>query len=379
MSSDFCFPNRIEEVSALQTVMSLYREDPKAPFYLGNYWYANRQYGDAVSCWERSRALDRDFPTVHRNLALAYHNKRSEPSRALESLEQAFALDPTDARVLMELDQLNKKMNASHHTRLALLEKHDEQTNYRDDLYLERVTLYNQLGRFEEARNLIAARTFHPWEGGEGKVVGQFLTCHIELAKLAIVSAKYADALDLLQEAQHYPHNLGEGKLYGARENDIHYLMGCVYECLGNTTRAQECFGKATTGDSEPVQAIFYNDQQPDKILYQGLALRKLGEKTKAEDIFERLLNFGQQHMNDKIQIDYFAVSLPDLLVFDQDLDLKNRIHCHYMMGLGHLGLGHGHMQQAEEEFDTVLKLDVNHQGAMIHKRMIQYTMLVES
>jgi tetratricopeptide (TPR) repeat protein len=379
MKPDFCFPNRIEDVNVLQTAAALFPTDAKAPFYLGNYWYANRQYEDALSCWETSRTLDPDFPTVHRNLALAYHNKVNDPAKALKSLEKAFALDRHDARVLMELDQLNKKLNAPHEIRLALLEKNLKETEYRDDLYLERVTLYNQLGNYQRAKELISARKFHPWEGGEGKVVGQFLICHIELAKMAIMKSNFSEALALLEQVENYPHNLGEGKLYGTQENDIHYLKGCIYESLGNKERAAQYFGEAAKGESEPVQAIFYNDQQPDKIFYQGLALKKLNAHKKAEAIFTRLIDFGNQHMNDKIKIDYFAVSLPDLLVFDQDLDLKNKIHCHYMIGLGNLGLGNGHTLLAEKNFNTILKMDVNHQGAIIHKKMIQYTTLVEA
>ncbi|HEX8039456.1 MAG TPA: hypothetical protein VF490_09895, partial [Chryseosolibacter sp.] len=64
---------------------------------------------------------------------------------------------------------------------------------------------------------------------------------------------------------------------------------------------------------------------------------------------------------------------------FDQDLDLKNRIHCHYMMGLGYLGMGNSHTVMAEKQFNTVLSLDINHQGAMVHKKMIRYTTLVEA
>lgn len=379
MRPDFCFPNRIEDVNVLQTAIAIYPADARAPFYLGNYWYAHRQYEEALACWELSRSLDAKFATVHRNLALAYHNKQQDAGKALESLEKAFALDPHDARVLMELDQLYKKLGKPHKTRLALLEKHARETTYRDDLYLERATLYNQLGQYERAKELIATRKFHPWEGGEGKVVGQFLICHLELAKKAIVEGNFSEALSLLEQVETYPHNLGEGKLYGTQENDIHYLLGCVYESLGNKERANGYFLKASTGISEPVQAIFYNDAQPDKILYQGLALKKLNNMSKAEAIFHRLIAFGQQHMNDKIKIDYFAVSLPDLLVFDQDLDLRNRIHCHYMMGLGYLGLGNGNTAKAEEHFNIILGLDVNHQGALIHKKMIQYTSLVEA
>ena len=50
----------------------------------------------------------------------------------------------------------------------------------------ERITLYNQLGRYTEAKELIAARNFHPWEGGEGKITGQYVLCRIELAKIAL-------------------------------------------------------------------------------------------------------------------------------------------------------------------------------------------------
>jgi tetratricopeptide (TPR) repeat protein len=379
MKPDFCFPNRIEDVNVLQTAMAIYPVDAKAPYYLGNYWYANRQYKEALICWETSKELDARFPTVHRNLALAYHNKLHDAAKAKEALEKAFDLDKRDARVLMELDQLYKKMNTPHTTRLALLENHLEETEYRDDLYLERITLYNQLGQYQKAKDLIASRKFHPWEGGEGKVVGQYLISHIELAKIAIMEGKYSDALLLLEQVGNYPHNLGEGKLYGTQENDIHYLMGCVYECLGNKERATIFFEKATHGNSEPVQAVFYNDQQPDKIFYQGLALKKLNEYRKAETIFKRLIDFGNQHMNDRIKIDYFAVSLPDLLVFDQDLGLRNKIHCHYMMGLGFLGLGNGHTALAEENFNTILAQDINHLGALIHKKMIHYTTLVEA
>ncbi|MBT1685438.1 DUF5107 domain-containing protein [Fulvivirgaceae bacterium PWU37] len=365
---DYCFPNRVEDVPVLQAALVVNPRDAKAHYYLGNYWYANRQYADAIACWEKSVQYDASFPTAHRNLALAYYNKQQDAQKALKSLQQAFALNPTDARVLMELDQLYKQLNKPHAERLALLEKHLDLTVDRDDLYLERVTLYNLLGQFQQARQLLAARTFHPWEGGEGKVVGQYLLCHLELAKEAILQGSYSEALELLDAAEVYPHNLGEGKLYGAQENDIFYLKGCCYEALGQPAEAQAHFRKATLGLSEPAQAIYYNDQQPDKIFYQGLGWKKLGTPAQATAIFQRLIDFGAAHREDKIRIDYFAVSLPDLLVFDQDLDLRNRIHCHYLMGLGHLGLGQA--AQAEEHFQAVLAANANHLGAFFHRKM---------
>lgn len=369
---DYCFPNRVEDIGVLECAMFYNAADAKAPYYLGNYWYAHRQYTEAIECWEKSLRADDQFPTVHRNLALAYHNKLGNFNEALHSLEKAFSLDTTDARVLMELDQLYKKLNKPHNERLGLLEKHLPQTEERDDLYLERVTLYNHLGNHERARELLEARKFHPWEGGEGKVVGQYLICCLENAKKLIEETRYEEAIRCLNDAEHYPDNLGEGKLYGAQENDIHYLLGCAYEGLRQSEYATEYFKRATIGLSEPVQAIYYNDQQPDKIFYQGLAWKKLGQPDKAEKIFNRLISFGQSHMNDKIRIDYFAVSLPDLLVFDLDLDLRNRNHCHFLIGLGYLGLNHGKQHEAEMHFNIILENDINHFGAALHKKMIQ-------
>jgi len=141
-----------------------------------------------------------------------------------------------------------------------------------------------------------------------------------------------------------------------------------VLEKTGQSAEATLYFELAARGISEPVQAVFYNDPQPDKIFYQGLAWRKLNQPAKAEEIFRKLIEFGNKHLDDEIMIDYFAVSLPDLLVFDVDLNLRNRIHCLYMMALGYLGLGSE--TEASELFGRVLELDVNHQGSLAHSNM---------
>lgn len=363
-----CFPNRIEEVLILQDALRLNPQAAKAAYSLGNFWYANRQYDNAVDCWERSAEIYPSFPTVWRNLALAYYNKRNEPEKALRMLEKAFALNEHDARILMELDQLYKRLGKPHAARLALLEAHLPEVESRDDLSIERITLYNQLGRYAEAKALIAVRKFHPWEGGEGKITGQYVLCHVELAKQALKEKRYADAFELLNATNAYPHNLGEGKLINAEENDIWYYKGKALRGLGDEEQATACFTKATVGSSEPQQAFFYNDPQPDKIFYQGLAWRALGYEDKARSRFNKLIKHGEKHLFDHCRIDYFAVSLPDLAIWEDDLDKRNRIHCNYVMGLGHLGLHE--IQKAKEFLDKVEKLDVNHQGGQIHRKM---------
>lgn len=369
--ADGCFPHRLEEIGILREALRRQPADAKAWYYLGNLWYDKRQYEEAMDAWERSAAADGTFPTVFRNLSLAWYNKRGNPAKALECLRRAFQLDDSDARVCMELDQLYRICNVPLQERIALLDKYPALVASRDDLYLERISLHNQHAAFETARRMLATRRFHPWEGGEGKVVRQFMACHIGLAQDAIVNRQYKEALRLLEYCANYPANLGEGKLYGAQENDRHYLLGCALQGAGEAEQALEAFRLATEGISEPVQAIFYNDPQPDKIFYQGLAWLQLDETEKANSIFERLINFANAHLHDHIRIDYFAVSLPDLLVFDQELDKRNRVHCLYLKALGYLGLGQ--YPEANRFFNEGLALDAYHEGIHFHQRMIPF------
>jgi tetratricopeptide (TPR) repeat protein len=366
--SYLCFPNRLEDILVLKYALEANASDAKAPYYLGNLFYDKRQYQDAIDCWELSLQRDANFPTVYRNLAIAYFNKLQQVDKALEFFEKAFQLDPSDARLLMELDQLYKRLNIEPAKRLAFLESNLNKALERDDVYVERASLYNFLDQYEQAYNLIMSRQFHPWEGGEGKVSSQYMISLVEMAKINILDGKYNEAIKQLEEAQFYPHNLGEGKLYGAQENDIHYWLGCAYEKLGQHELAKEYWMKATVGLSEPGAAIFYNDQQPDKIFYQGLAWAKLSEPLKAESIFKNLVEYGEEHKNDEIALDYFAVSLPNLLIFDDDLSLRNKVHCLYISGLGLLGLNKA--DEAAKVFDSALQLDPMHFGVKLHQKI---------
>lgn len=360
-SPDYCFPNRLEAILALRSAMRYNPDDAKAPYYLGNLYYDKRQYNLAIEAWESSTRLDDGFPTAWRNLALAYFNKKDEKAKAVECMERAFRLDPSDARTLMELDQLYKRLQRPHGERLALLRQYPELVAQRDDLTLEEITLLNQTGRYEEAKQLLDTRVFHPWEGGEGKVSAQYQFARVELAKRALAGKEPEKALALLEECLVYPHHLGEGKLYGAQENDFYYFMGCAYEALNEREKAVACWERATAGPTEPAAALYYNDAKPDKICYQGLALLKLGRKAEARGRFHRLISYGEKHLFDKVKMDYFAVSLPDLLIWEDDLNLRNVIHCKYMMALGHWGLGE--KEKALRLLNEVETMDINHQG----------------
>ena len=358
--SAYCFPNRIEDIIALEAAIKDAPNASKAHYYLGCLYYDKRQYDVATEHWEKSREENPAFPTVWRNLALAYFNKQHNAAKALECMEKAFALNDNDARIYMELDQLYKRLGRPHAERLALMQQHLDMVETREDLKLEYATLLNLTAHYEEAKQFIDAHTFHVWEGGEGKVPAQYQLARTELAKKLIVkSVELKDAVRLLNECLEYPHHLGEGKLYGAQESDFYYFLGCAYEKMGDLAKARECWEEATKGPQEPAAAMYYNDAKPEKIFYQGLALKKLQRDGEANGRFYKLLNYGKQHIFDDVVMDYFAVSLPDLQIWEGDLNLSNQIHCKLMLALGYFGLGN--TEKAEQYIAEVEALDPNH------------------
>lgn len=369
LPADYCFPNRLEDVLALEEVIRADPGDARAPYLLGNFWYAHRRHQAAIDCWENSARLDPSFAWTYRNLGLAYFNIARDSERAWLSLNKAFALSPQDARLLFELDQLDKKRNSDPRTRLSRLQEHASLVEGRDDLSIELITLHNLLGEPEKAYQLLMRRVYHPWEGGEGKTTTQYVVSLVEMARAAIKQGELERALEYLKSAQERPQNLGEGKLFGTQENQIHYYLGVLYRLLDQEQPARESLEKAATGPSEPTSALYYNDQPPDMIYYQGLARRALGQAEEAECIFQKLVEYGQTHLQDEVQMDYFAVSLPDFLVFEQDLGIMNRIHCYYMMALGYAGLDERTL--SEQNFERLLELDASHLGAVIHRRML--------
>lgn len=357
---DYCFPNKPEDIAVLKTAIALYPEGAKAPYYLGNLYYDKLQYEQAIQLWEQSAALDGDFPTVYRNLAIAYANKRGDWQAARECMERAFALNESDVRVFFELDQLYKKLNLPFAQRLVHYEAHSALIAHYDPAQLERASLYNLCGQAQKAYDSLMSYDFRPWEGAEGKVPAQYKAALLKLTLDAWQAGAPEKAEGLLMQALMYPDNLGEGRLEGTRDNDLYYYLGCIREQLGRQAEAVRCFELASVGEDEPAGALYYYDQPADMILYKGLACLKLGERRAAGACFHKLQSYGERHLRDEQHYDFFAVSLPDFAIFDDNLQLRHRAHCYYLMGLACLGLQE--TEQAKTYFKEALRWDGNHQ-----------------
>jgi tetratricopeptide (TPR) repeat protein len=355
-SPDYCFPARLEEIEILVRAQAANPDDARAPYYLGNLLYDRRRYAEAIHAWRRSVRLDPSFATVHRNLGIAEYNVLRRPRRALRAYRRAFAVDPTDARVLYELDQLRRRLNVPLADRLAELDAHPALVAARDDLTVERLTLLNLLARHEAALEVLLTRRFHPWEGGEGLVSGQWVAANLGLARAAINDSRPGDAAALISAGRHCPANLGEARHPLTPDNELDVLMGQACRAAGDDGAAVEWFERGAALQGDPLAPL------GEPAYWRAMAMRELGDEAPATKQLKQLLRAARRARKREVRIDYFATSLPTFLVFEDDANRRNVVDSRYLEGLALAGLGR--QRRARAELEAVLAVETGHAGA---------------
>ncbi len=369
-SPQYVFPNRIEEMLALEAACRRDPEDARAPYYLGNFLYDRRRHQEAIAAWERSVALDADFATTWRNLGIGRFNIRHDAPGALAAYERAFRANPADARVFYERDQLWKRTGVSAEIRLAELDRFPHLVQARDDLSVERATLLNQTGKVEEALQLLLGRRFQPWEGGEGLVLGQYVTSLLLLGRNDLRQGQPLRATERFRAALHPPHNLSEARHLLANQANVQYWLGEALAALGDSEAAQRAFYEAAhqRGDFQqmsvqPVSEMTY---------WSALALRRLGDEEDAETLLRQIYDYAEHIERRQAKIDYFATSLPAMLLFEEDLQAREYAQALFLKAQALFGLGR--RPEAKDLLQELLERDRNHLDAasLLHELEVE-------
>lgn len=360
-SPRYCFPARLEEMIVLESAIQRNPSAARAHYYLGNLYYDKRRYQDAIRSWRRSVELDDSFSIPLRNLGIAEFNVHHDAYAAHCMYERAFRANSSDARLLYEWDQLKKRaVLATPSERLSFLQRHADLVDQRDDLFVELLTLFNQCDQSEEALRCMSSRRFSPWEGGEGLVSAQYVHAHRCIGLESLDESRYQSALEHFEAARHYPENLGEGKHLLTNERDLDYLSGLAAKGLGQQQLAEHYWRAAAAPLSLPCLYSYF----------QARSLIALGEETRSKEVLNTLLEFAHRELKKTPKIDYFATSLPNLLLFDDDLVKRNRVECTLLIALAHDGLGD--RTTALELLHEVVKEDPNHLFALLMLKWIQ-------
>lgn len=358
---DYCFPARLEEAAILQSALRAHPADARAAYYLGNWFYDRRRHDDAIRLWEKSAKLDPSYAVVWRNLGMAYFNIAKSPKKARAAYDKAFMAKPTDGRILYERDQLWKRLGERPQNRLRELETHRDLVDTRDDLSIELCALYNQMGEPDKALEIISRRHFQPWEGGEGQALAQHVRTHLSLAKRALSRGDAAAARASFEAALASPENLGEAKHLLANQSDIYYWLGKACAALGDKAAARQHWLAAATfrGDFQQMSTRPFSEMT----YYSALAWGCLGQKPRMKQLLQELLAHGRALAKAKAKIDYFATSLPTMLLFDDDIQFRQETTALFLQAQAHLGLGKN--APAKRLLAQVLQRDPNHAPAL--------------
>lgn len=164
-------------------------------------------------------------------------------------------------------------------------------------------------------------------------------------------------AITHFQAALTAPKNLGEAKHLLANQSDIHYWLGCACAAEGDAKAARRYWSAAASfkGDFQEMRVRAFSEMT----YYSALALEKLGDRTKAQKLFRDLLSYAQKLQDSPAQIDYFATSLPTMLLFDDDLQFRQETAALFLQAQAQLGLGR--KSKATALLQTVLRRDPNH------------------
>jgi tetratricopeptide (TPR) repeat protein len=354
---DYCFPARLEEIAILDSAIRANPADARAPYYLGNLFYDRRRHEEAIRLWQRSARLDPTFSIVRRNLGLGCFNIRRKPRQARAAYEKAFRANSSDARLLYERDQLWKRLGEKPAKRLRELEQHLDLTRQRDDLSVELCALYNQTGQPQKAAELLANRRFQPWEGGEGAPLGQHVRAQLALGRAALAVGDFSVARSHFDLAHNVPRNLSEARHLLANQSDVHYWRGRALAGMGDKAGARQAWTAAATfeGDFQQMSVRALSEMT----FYSALAWQELGQPRKARQLFRQLLAFSAALFEAPGKIDYFATSLPAMLLFDDDLQARQQITALFLQAQARLGLGE--KAKAKSLLRTVLRRDPNH------------------
>ncbi|GAB3088023.1 DUF5107 domain-containing protein [Isoptericola nanjingensis] len=314
---DWAFPAATDD-DMLARLRRAWPEDPLVAGLAGHRLYAAGRRAEAIAAWEVAASGDGTDPVVLRNLGVAAHNVQGDAEAAAAWYARARALAPDDARLLYEADQLEARRGTSPERRLSTLRERADLVATRDDLSVQLAGLLTAVGRAAEALDVLTGRPFQPWEGGEGQVLAAWDAAHLALGRQALADGDAGTARAHAIAALAPPTTLGEARHPLANTADVHLLLGDALAALGRHDDARDAWSTAAhqQGDFEGMAVQEFSERTAASVL----ALRRLGRDEEARRLRDGLARYVEEEAGRHATLDYFATSLPTMLLFTRDV-----------------------------------------------------------
>ena len=358
----YCFPGRAEDALALSRALERDPSDARAASLLGHWLYHHRRYDEAVASWRLAVEHDPSDVVAWRNLGVAAFNVRGDVAGARGCYDRALALAPDDAKLWYESDQLAKRTGAPPAERLARLERRPDVVAARDDLTVEYALLLVAVGRAGHALEVLAGRRFQPWEGGEGQVLRAWEQTRLALGRTALAAGDSAGARAHAEAALDPPESLGEARHPLANCADLLLLLGDAHAAAGDAGAARDAWTRAATadGDFQEMSTRPYSEMT----YFSALAWRRLGREDRAAELVTGLEAYAEDLRATPARVDYFATSLPTMLLFADDLQARRETTAAFLAARA--AALRGRTEEARAGVADVLARDPNHLAALV-------------
>ncbi|WP_186814728.1 DUF5107 domain-containing protein [Cellulomonas terrae] len=313
----WCFPSAGDH-DALQRLRRWLPGDALLAELHGHWLYAAGRRLEAIEAWEVAATSGDAGPVVLRNLGVAAHNVQGRPDLAAAYYARARALAPGDARLLFESDQLAGRRGVDPAERIEVLLERPDLVGSRDDLSVQLAELLTADGRAPEALDVLTGRTFQPWEGGEGRVLAAWEDAHLSLARRSLAAGEPDAAVQHAHAALDPVPTLGEARHPLANTADLHLVLGDALAAAGDPGAARSHWERAAAqhADFQGMQVHPYSERTAAAVA----ALRRLGRRHEAQELRDGLASYLAEQRAVTARIDYFATSLPTMLLFTEDL-----------------------------------------------------------
>jgi hypothetical protein len=167
-------------------------------------------------------------------------------------------------------------------------------------------------------------------------------------------------AIEYFVKADQVPDNLGEKYHPLQSKAHINYWKGKALKKAGKINEAQKQFELSTSEQGDFVDMAV--SQHTGLSYFRALSLLELDKQDDALKLLKEMKSFALEKLSEKAEIDYFATSLPLLLVFEEDLDKRNQWEAYYLLALSEIGLGN--LKEGKILLEKVLELNTMHYGA---------------
>lgn len=313
----WCFPSAGDH-DALQRLRRWLPGDALLAELHGHWLYAAGRRTEAIEAWEVATASGDGGPVVLRNLGVAAHNVLRRPDLAAEYYARARAQAPGDARLLFESDQLAGRRGVDPAERIQVLLEQRELVRSRDDLSVQLAELLTAEGRALDAVDVLTGRVFQPWEGGEGRVLAAWEEAHLSLARRALAAGDPDAAVQHTRAALDPVPSLGEARHPLANTADLHLVLGDALAAEGDLDAARSPWERAAEqhADFQGMQVQPYSERTAAVVT----ALRRLERTAEAQQVRDGLATYVAEQAAVTARVDYFATSLPTMLLFTEDL-----------------------------------------------------------